>query len=140
VSRSTADVVRDVFAAVAERDVDRLVARFSPRCVFEDVAAGTSARGRRQFQTYMEDLWTSLPDFHVERCELVADEKTVAAQLLLGGTHRGSFLSVAPTQRTIFWRAAAFYRVDRRHGMVTRESYYYDLAGLTATLRSASAA
>jgi steroid delta-isomerase-like uncharacterized protein len=132
-------VVLDVFAAVAVRDVDRLVARFSPRCVFEDVPARTTAVGRRQFQAYMEDLWTSLPDFHVERCELVADATSVAAQLVLGGTHRGSLLAVEPSNRPISWRAAAFYRVDRRRGMVTREAYYYDVAELTRALQTADA-
>jgi steroid delta-isomerase-like uncharacterized protein len=132
-------VVRDVFAAVAERDVGRLVARFSPRCVFEDVPAGTTAVGRTQFQAYMEDLWSSLPDFHVERCELVADATSVAAQLVLGGTHRGCFLAVEPSNRPISWRAAAFYRVDRQRRMVTRETYYYDVAELTRTLQTGNA-
>ncbi|MBS1871491.1 MAG: ester cyclase [Actinobacteria bacterium] len=130
-------VVKDVFAAVRVRDVDRLAARFARDCVFEDVPLATVARGRAAFRRYMEELWEAIPTFRVKHCELMSDGATVAAELLLGGAHRGELLGVPPSGRSVAWRAAAFYRVDVARGLVVHETYYYDVEALRAALRQA---
>jgi steroid delta-isomerase-like uncharacterized protein len=131
---SATAVVKDVFAAVRVRDVERLAACFARDCVFEDVPQGTVARGRAAFRRYMEELWEAIPTFRVNRSELVSDGSRVAAELTLGGVHRGEFLGVAPSNRAIWWRAAAFYRIDLEHRQVVHETYYYDVDNLRAAL------
>lgn len=133
-------VVKDVFAAVRVRDVERLVARFARDCVFEDVPLGTVARGRAAFRRYMEELWEALPTFRVARSTLVSDGACVAAELLLTGTHRRAYLGVPPSRRTVSWRAAAFYRVDGARGLVVHETYYYDVERLRAALHAPNGA
>jgi steroid delta-isomerase-like uncharacterized protein len=133
---SATAVVKDVFAAVRLRDVERLVACFARDCVFEDVPQAMVASGRAAFRRYMEELWDAIPTFRVKRSVLVSDGSCVAAELTLGGVHQGEFLGVAPSTRAISWRAAAFYRIDVKRRQVVHETYYYDLENLRLALRN----
>jgi len=132
---SAVEVVTEVFAAVREHDVERMVSLFAEDCVFEDVPAGSIASGVDEFRAYMEEVWVGIPDFHVEECKLVGDDGYVAGELLLAGRHEGEYLGIAPDKpKPIQWRAACFYTVDPVRRVVTHETYYYDLGNLRQTL------
>lgn len=128
------DFIAHVYQAVRARDVDALVELFSEDCVFIDVALSESAQGRAAFRAYMDETFLGMPNFQPESWTFVAEGDHVAAELVLTGTHLGSFMGHPPTERVVRWLASAFYTLTPEHDRVVREVYYYDLASLTNQL------
>jgi predicted ester cyclase len=54
----------------------------------------------------------AFPDYHWEHRHLVVDAPWIAAHVADTGTHRGAFLGVEATGRSVSAREFAFYRVD----------------------------
>ena len=54
----------------------------------------------------------AFPDYHWELRRLVVDPPWIAAHLADTGTHRGPFLGVPATGRTVSTPEFAFYRID----------------------------
>jgi steroid delta-isomerase-like uncharacterized protein len=127
-------VVEEAFAAVAAADIDRLLERFAPDCVFEDVPSGDVATGRDGLRAVMDDYYAGLPDYHVAEARFIVDGSDVAVELVLAGTHQGSFLGHSATRGMISWKACATYTVDQARGVITHERYYYDSASLISQL------
>jgi aspartyl-tRNA synthetase len=78
--------------------------------VHEDVVVNGEARG---LGTYVEDLQAvvqAFPDYHWDLRHLVVQGDWVAAHFADSGTHRGTFLGVAPTGRAVSTQEFAFYR------------------------------
>lgn len=134
---SPLSIVRQLFTAVAARDMEKMVGLFAPDCEFRDIATSYVARGVDEFSAYMDKIWAGIPDFHVEDSNLLADRGVVAGELILGGNHVGEYLGVIPrSPREIRWPAACFYTVDPANSLIVRESYYYDLSLLKKVLGS----
>lgn len=73
----------------------------------------------RAFDAYAEALLfvvRGFPDFRWELRHLVVDAPWIAAHLWDTGTHRGSFVGVEPTGRSVSTAEFAFYRVE--HGKI----------------------
>lgn len=128
--------LQTVYETVRSRNIDKLVDHFSEDCVFVDVPLAETAQGRDAFRAYMEETFLGLPDFQPESWTFIAEGQSVAAELVLRGTHEGCFMGHAPTHREVRWRASAFYTLAPALDQVVREVYYYDLASLTDQLRS----
>jgi predicted ester cyclase len=71
-------------------------------------------RGRDGFIAYAQAVRAAFPDFHNEVRELLIDQGRAAACLEYSGTHRGPILAVAPTDRRITYRGAAFFWFDEQ--------------------------
>jgi len=69
-------------------------------------AAGVKAK--------VESLRAAFPDLRFTLEELVGEGEIVAARYSWRGTHRGSFLGIAPTGKTILVRGMDFYRLRER--------------------------
>ena len=57
------------------------------------------------------DLLVAFPDYQWKRIAVVVEGDRLAAHLRARGTHRGSFLGVAPTGRHVNVAEFAFYRI-----------------------------
>jgi steroid delta-isomerase-like uncharacterized protein len=128
------ELIGKVYETVRAGDLDALVELFAEDCVFVDVALSESAEGRAAFRAYMDDTFAGMPDFRPETWTFVEDGDLVAAELVLTGTHLGTFMGHPPTNRVVHWQASAFYTLTPAHDRVVREVYYYDLASLTSQL------
>ena len=137
--QDAATFIASVYEMVRSRDLDGLVNLFAEDCVFVDVPLSESAQGREAFRSYIEETLLGLPDFQPDSWTFVAEGNRVAAELVLVGTHRGSFMGYAPTQRVVRWQASAFYTLSPEHDQVVREVYYYDLESLTSQLGNGNA-
>ena len=70
--------------------------------------------GVRKLYTYMREAF---PDFHAEIHWQLADGDRVTTYTTYYGTHKGSFLGVAPTHRKIHFESVDVMRV--RNGKIT---------------------
>jgi predicted ester cyclase len=57
--------------------------------------------GLESVRAYYEAFWVAFPDARVSAEDIVEQENTMALRFLLTGTHRGLFLNLAPTGRSI---------------------------------------
>lgn len=126
--------IEKVYRTVQEADLDRLAQYFAEDCVFIDMTQPEPARGREALRSYMRETWQGLPDFRPESWALIAEGNEVAAELQLVGKHEGEFLGYPPTGRVVRWPASAFYQLTPSGDQIARETYYYDVATLTAQL------
>jgi steroid delta-isomerase-like uncharacterized protein len=121
-----AKVVKLVFEQLQRGDLDGLVALYAPACKFQDMATGETLTGTDALRSLLIDYWAGLPDFHVAEAHFIDADPWVAVELVLEGTHRGTFLDYEATGRQIRWRACAVYSVDPDRNLVNTEAYYYD--------------
>ena len=96
---STADLVRAAYAALAERDYERLAELADPDFELDvtdrvlNPATYRGAAGVRQFFAEVDELWESM-DMRVERLVEREDDDDVLALLHVTITGRGSGLSL----------------------------------------------
>lgn len=127
--------IRLLFDRVAAKELDGVAEMFAEDAVFVDAADPAQVEGRAAIRDMVADMWTGLPDFHVERIvTMVADGNTVMAELDLLGSHQGKYLGYQPTGNRIEWSTAVLYELNEEGDQIVREAYYYDSAGLLAQL------
>jgi len=56
-------------------------------------------------------LLNAFPDLEVRIEELIAESDRVVERLMLGGTHEGMFMGVAPTGKRVTWSFINIYRI-----------------------------
>jgi predicted ester cyclase len=80
--------------------------------VARDVAIDGTERGLDAYAAELRAVVRSFPDYHCELRHLLVDSPWIAARLTDTGTHRGPFLGVPATGRSVAVPEFAFYRVD----------------------------
>ncbi len=78
--------------------------------VREDVVVNGGTRGLRSYVDGLQAVVQAFPDYRWDLRHLVVQGDWVAAHLADSGTHRGTFLGVAPTGRAVSTQEFAFYR------------------------------
>jgi steroid delta-isomerase-like uncharacterized protein len=104
----------------------------TPDCVFEDMALGERVQGHAAAAAYYQRWWTGFPDLTWVPQRRAFTEDGVVSELIVRGTHRGDYLGIAPTGKTIELPVAIF--VSFADGRMASERLYYDLATLLREL------
>lgn len=129
-------VVRALFDAFNEGDLERAAAMVSDDFELVDVAAGQTFHGRAGCREWLEIFRTALPDARTEIVNLFTDGARVASEHIGRGTHTGAFVTPAgalpATGRHVELRIGEIYEV--RDGKITRLYAYYDSATLMRQL------
>lgn len=79
--------------------------------VADDVAVNGEAQGLPSYVAGLQVVVTAFPDYHWRLDHLLIDSPWISAHFLDTGTHRGTFLNVAATGRTVTLQEFATYRV-----------------------------
>ncbi|MCI0713205.1 MAG: ester cyclase [Chloroflexi bacterium] len=81
---------------------------------FVDHAADARAADREGFKQGIADLYAAFPDFYATTEDLVIDltSQTVTVRWTATGTHRGQFMSVAATGKTINFTGIEIIRIE----------------------------
>jgi steroid delta-isomerase-like uncharacterized protein len=92
--------------------------------VYEDPSSGGPLSGEA-FRAYMEGLWAAFPDltFETESLGEMAPD-LVAAQWVMKGTNKGSFMGLPPTGKQVALKGADFFRM--KEGMIVSVTGYFD--------------
>src|SRR5262249_43010730 len=119
-SRSTEEVARAYFEALALRDWDAVGSAWA-----EDAAVRVVGRRKLrvpdQWRSFVEAVWSALPDLSVALVEVSADGEMAAARWRLNGTFCGeAFEGVEPTGATVAIDVCELIRV--RDGLIDRSS------------------
>lgn len=86
--RSPIDVVRSLHRATAAHDLDGIVAHFASDYALDDpIHPDRSFSGADQVRRNWSQLLTTMPDLELEERRLVADGRTVWAEIIIRG-HR----------------------------------------------------
>jgi steroid delta-isomerase-like uncharacterized protein len=105
---------------------------FAADYIDHEAPPGQSNRGPEAMRQLVTMFHTAFPDitFHVE--EVIAEGETVAARVFWTGTHRGTFLGIAPTGRTVRQKQMHFMRF--RGGQLVEHLAVRDDLGLRQQL------
>lgn len=74
---------------------------FAADYIDQEAPPGLSNRGPESARQLVTMFHTAFPDVFFLVEEVIAEGETVAARVTWTGTHRGSFLGIAPTGRTV---------------------------------------
>ncbi|MFN2572665.1 MAG: ester cyclase [Gemmatimonadales bacterium] len=111
--------IRELWKAhsIAEdrRDIPGLIATLSPDCVYE-VVGEPEARwdGHAGATRFYTELLGAFPDIHFDLQQIVIGPQGVCEEAKVTGTHRGRWLSHAPSGGRIEFRVVIFFPWDPR--------------------------
>jgi steroid delta-isomerase-like uncharacterized protein len=129
-------LVRELFEAFNDGDLDRAAALVSDDFELTDVAAGQPFHGPEGCRQWLGTFLTALPDARTELVNLFSDGSRVATEHVGRGTHSGPLATPAgtipATGRTVELRFAELYEV--RDGKLARMTAYYDSGTLMRQL------
>jgi steroid delta-isomerase-like uncharacterized protein len=131
-------IVRDLFDAFNNHDLDRVAAMVSEDFVLADFAAESQVfRGLQGIRQWLQIFLTALPDANTEFTNVVADgENWVFTEFVGQGTHTGPLVgpagNIPPTGRRIEFPVGELMRVEE--GKFTLVHVYYDGATLMRQL------
>ena len=92
--------------------VRRLVESINAGDIDATVDEQFAPRAARRVKRLFAEFYAAFPDWREEIIELVAEGNTVAGRFRCSGTHRGEFLSEAPTGKRMEVDEVFFFRVD----------------------------
>jgi len=123
-SSTPAEVARDIFAALVEKDLDAAMALVAEDSVDDFVAIG-EIRGRPAIRAFFDELLTAFPDFDMTVERIVGSESTAVVQWEANGTFTGGpFQGIDPTRKHAVIRGVDV--MDIIDGMVRHNTIYYD--------------
>lgn len=129
------DVVLRNFAAFNAGDAQGVIDTYTEDCILIDVAAPEPTYGSAFLHEHMANLSNAFADMHIEDERLLTGENLVAAEFVIVGTHRGEFLGCPPSGNVIRWVTCSFFDLTDDNEKIWKETYYYDLASVTAQLQ-----
>lgn len=131
-SDDAAKIVREMFDAFNERDLERAVKNVAPEAQFFSIPEGSSYAGPNGMQAYYEHWIRAFPDGVVAITNLVAGADMVAIEYTGRGTHRGP-LPTATGEVAATNRPVELYLCDVlqfRDGLLIRGRTYFDSLSL----------
>ena len=137
-THDNATIVRDLFDAFNDRDLDRVAAMVSEDFELVDFAAGGQVfRGPQGIIQWLRIFLTALPDAETELTNVVADgENWVFTEFLGRGTHTGPLVgpagTIPSTGRRIEFPLGELMRIEEDKFTLVHD--YYDGATLLRQL------
>jgi steroid delta-isomerase-like uncharacterized protein len=129
-------IVRSLFDAFNDGDLDRAGSLVTPDFELLDVGAGQTFHGPAGCRAWLQVFRTALPDARTEIITAFARDEHVASEHIGRGTHTGPFVTpggtIPPTGRPVELRIAEIYEVRDRK--IARLNAYYDSSTLLRQL------
>jgi steroid delta-isomerase-like uncharacterized protein len=120
------------FEAMNAHDVSAFAGFYADEAVVVDPQYPEPLRGRAAVEQDARAFLTAFPDLRMVLVSALFDDRTIAAEATLSGTHDGPLVlpdgELPPTGRRLEFPMAVFSRVDDS-GRIVEERRYYDLAG-----------
>lgn len=129
-SEASKQVVRRLFDDVLNAGKLGLLDTLVGAAYVDHSPASGQAAGAAGVKAKVAALRAAFPDLRFTVEQLVGEDDIVAARYHWRGTHRGSFLGIPPTGRTVLVRGMDFYRL-RENRIVEHWDIVDDLGMLT---------
>lgn len=127
-----AELVRAGFRAFNAGETHRCLALAAPDLISNLAELPEPQHGRDAWRQGFEMMRRAFPDLQAHIEDIVAAEDKVAVRLRFRGTHRGEFLGIPATGRTIEYVSHEFYRIA--DGLIAEEWICSDMATLLRQL------
>jgi len=129
---TNAELVRAGFHALNAGDTDQCLALAASDLISNLAELPEPQHGRDAWRQGFEMMRRAFPDLQAHIEDIVAAEDKVAVRLRFHGTHRGEFLGIPATGRTIEYVSHEFYRIA--DGLIAEEWICSDTATLLRQL------
>ena len=126
------ELVRAGFQAFNAGDADGCMDRIAPDLVINLAELPEPQHGRELWRQGFEMMRHAFPDLQAHIEDIFADQDKVAVRLRFRGTHRGEFLGIPATGRTIEYASHEFYRITDK--LIAQEWICSDTATLLRQL------
>jgi steroid delta-isomerase-like uncharacterized protein len=126
-------IVRKFYDILSTGDLDAADKIVAADYVNHNAIPG-QAQGLEGFKQAIASLRTAFPDLEVTIEDQVAEGDRVASRYSVRGTHKGAFLGVEATGKTVSWSAQVHQRVA--DGRVQESWLQWDQLGLLEQLRA----
>jgi len=88
---------------------------FSEDCVTHQLRSGVSAepaaRGPQAVKEHISGWLTSFPDLRFNIEQMIAEQDRVVSQLVMEGTHQGTWMRISPTGKRLHIRMITIHRI-----------------------------
>lgn len=121
-------LVTHLIAALNAHDVERAAAFYAPDYEEVDVAQAAVPVGPDGIRRTLAYYLCAFPDVHFTLDDLITEGKRTVLVWTLRGTHRGTFMHIPPTGRSVTVRGTSLLTIE--DGKVRRGLRIWDLAGL----------
>lgn len=115
-------------AAWNRHDVETLVDLYAADYEGQDVIVVRPLQGRTDVRHHVHRYLHAFPDFEIEQDDLLLEDGRAALVWTAHGTHRGSWMNIPPTGRTVVWKGITLLTIDDGH--ITSDCHMWDLAGM----------
>ena len=95
--------------AWSAHDIPALLGLFTEDCVYEDMAMGVVNRGKQDLRHFAEEVFKTMPDFHLQFPRRFATEHSGASEWIITATWNGLFEGVDCTGRKITFTGLSMY-------------------------------
>jgi steroid delta-isomerase-like uncharacterized protein len=128
----TEELVLSYFSALAERDLDAMVAHMSDD-VIEDITPVGILRGTGEVRDFFGNLFAAFPDLAFSVEQSLSNPQMCVVQWRAAGSFRGApFQGIEPTGRRVDIRGCDCLEVE--DGKIVRNTAYYDGAAFARGL------
>jgi steroid delta-isomerase-like uncharacterized protein len=126
---SKVDIVRTHFEVENIHDMAAMLATLRDEDPIREEIAGKTYVGQKAVADRYRALWDAFPDFNVTPTGFTENEKTVVAEAIYSGTHKGVFNGFQPKGRSFKLSIVVVFRFDSpTSSKITSESIYLDYA------------
>ncbi len=88
---------------------------FSEDCVTHQLRSGVlvepAHRGPHEMKEHVSGWLTSFPDLRFNIEQMIAEEDRVVSQLVMEGTHQGTWMGISPTRKKLQIRMITVHRI-----------------------------
>jgi len=117
---------KDYIGAWNSHEVDKIASFFTDDCVYEDLAFGMVARGKKEINDFLKVTFVWSPDLKFELKSFFSAGGRTATEWVMTGTHAGELPGIPATGKSFSVRGVSI--AELREGKVSRNTDYYNLA------------
>lgn len=121
-------------AAMNSKDIDQILSIYTDDCIMENIPAGLTLNGKKEFRNFYEELFTAYPDFKVELQSNFASGNQVCGESIMSGTHKGKMpdMPIEPTGKYFSVQGASV--TELKDDKAYRTRIYFDMASMLQQL------
>lgn len=115
-----------VFPLWNSGDIEGLLDHYCDDVVWRNVAMGEVYDGKDAVRSFLQRLYTALPDLELDVTLRLPRGKYVAEEYVIRGTHLGPMFGLPPTGRRLELPFTSM--VELRDGKLKEDHFYFDVA------------
>jgi len=121
-------LAEQAIAALNARDLDRYLKLLDNAYIGESELSPHQLQGPDAARQMLEGYFKAFPDLHFETEQVLTSGDYIVVRARMSGTHKGNFMGIAPTNKTI--QSHGCNVIEVRNGKIVRNRLYSDNAKL----------